>query len=93
MDTRSEPEPPVELYSNAVRVTAGAFDFMLEFGLQDPVVDSQRPPATRQLARVRVSPLHAAVLARILSDTVERYRRQVGLEVPDLLLRQLGLEP
>ena len=91
-----EPEERIpELYTDAVRIGVGTYDFLLELGLQEPVMqtsDKVETPATRVIARVRMSPQHALVMAKLLQKNVDLYEDKVGkINLPPMLYKEFGI--
>lgn len=82
-----------DIYVNAVRIGAGLYDFTLELGIQDmPNTTSSERPPTRTLARVRMSPQHALILAKLLDKNVAEYEQKVGqIHIPPEVFTELGL--
>ena len=87
------PETP-EHYANTAKFAFGPYDFILEFGLQGvpDAPGSERPPV-RNLARIRLSPQHALVVAKLFLRNVRQYEAQFGkINLPPRLLQDLGLD-
>jgi hypothetical protein len=89
----SEQEPAPDLYANGVQVSVTPYDVLLELQLLGrPGQDSPEVPLTR-LASVRMSHVHAKVMAMILRRALKEYEMQTGTVVvhPEVL-PPLGLD-
>jgi len=87
-------DEPIDVYANSAQFSIGVYDFMIDFGVQDPVTNPSQPPGVRSLVRVRMSPQHAFVLARALSDAVRKYEQQIGkVNLPPQVFINMGIEP
>lgn len=84
-----------EYYADFVKISANLFSIILELGVQG-VRESHpagRPPA-KILARVRISPPHAVILAKLLEKNLEAYQKAVGpIPIPEKVYQELGLLP
>lgn len=89
-----EPDIP-DLYVDTIRIAVGVFGFVLEMGMQGvPDTQQSEAPSVKRLARVRMSPQHALVFARLLNKHVDAYQEQVGkIQLPPEAFTDLGLEP
>src|SRR4051812_2226191 len=76
VDVMRVPTPEIDVYSNTMTVTGGAFDIALDFGRR--VGDE----AATALVRVNMSYEHLASMVRVLSNVVEQYSEQFG-PLPD----------
>ena len=88
------PEIP-EYYANVVSLASSPWDFVLEFGLQGvpDAPGSEMPPAKR-LVRIRMSPQHALITAKLLISKVRQFEATSGkIGLPPQLYSDLGLEP
>lgn len=84
---QAETEQPLEIYSNSVNFTLGAFDAFLDFKLINPENPNPQPSM-----RVHMSIQHAWVMAKIIDRVFAQYRQQGGrFTVPGQVLNELGL--
>jgi hypothetical protein len=84
--TRPE-SPEIEVYSNSMNFTVGAFDCFLDFTTQSPEDLKPKPRV-----RVRMSLQHAWVLAKIIDRTFTKYIADGNrFTLPADVLNQLGL--
>jgi hypothetical protein len=88
-----------EFYINGMKVAVSPFDITLEMGVQEV---AQVPPDTigsvevqsvvRPTVRIRISPLYAILLSRVLDKAMADYQQKNGyLNLPHELLTKLGL--
>lgn len=81
---------PFDAYVNGVQINSGPWDFMVEFYLK--VSSDQKEPPTLA-GRVRMSPQHALVFARLLQRQVDGYQQTFGkISLPPKMYNDLGLE-
>lgn len=79
---------PPEYYADSVRTGISPFTVSLTFGVQS---DADQSVANQCV--VRMSPQHAYVLAKVLTQNIESYEEQIGkIELPDQLLVDIGLQ-
>ena len=74
----------------------GPYGFILDLGLAGPPADEalEKKPEITTLARVRMSPQHALLFARLLQKNVALYEEKVGkITLPEQLFREHNLEP
>ncbi len=76
----------IELYVNSSKISAGVYDFVLDFGVSNP------DGAIKQKIRIRMAPQHAWVFMQILSRTMKAYIEKVGsFEFPIDFLKEKDL--
>jgi hypothetical protein len=81
-------EQPLDFYSNSLNIQVGAYDMTLTFGVS---TEPGKPP--RQLVRVRMSPQHALVMAKMMEKNMLAYRENIGkINLPPRLYQDMGLE-
>lgn len=71
--------PPLASYANYFEVGHNAFEFLVDCGQVEP-----QSGEVRLLSRIVVSPVHAKLLAILLSQSVEQYER-CHSDIPDLV--------
>jgi len=97
MDEKSTEIP--EFYINGMKVAVSPFDLTLELGVQDV---AEAPPdavgsvevqsTVRPTVRIRMSPLYAIVLSKVLDKAMQDYQVKNGyLPLPNEILTKLGL--
>ena len=100
------PEVP-EVYADLFWITLSPYTVIFDFGKRlaprrehTERDEGQQPdPQQRQMssivARIRMSPEHAKVLAIILRRHLQEYERQTGvmIDVPAPILQELGIAP
>lgn len=89
-----EPDMP-DLYVDAVRIAVGAYGFVLEMGVQGvPDTAASEAPPVKRLARIRMSPQHALIVARLLTKNVQIYQDKIGrIQLPPEAFKALDLDP
>ena len=70
--------PPLACYANYFEVGHNAFEFLLDAGQVEP-----QSGEVQLLSRIAVSPVHAKLLARLLSQSIEQFER-AHHDIPDL---------
>lgn len=79
-----------DVYANGVQISSTPWDFTIEFYLKRSA-DLKEP--AEMLGRLRISPAHALILARLLQKQVDAYQQQIGpISLPPKLYNDLGLE-
>lgn len=74
-------EVNVPLYSNAVRIKSSTFDFMLDFGLNNPVLDEKAKKLVPQIAHlltIYMSPQHYKAFCKVAVGQLEQYEAKFG---------------
>jgi hypothetical protein len=71
-------QPPLACYANYFEVGHNAFEFLLDAGQVEP-----QSGQVRLLSRIAVSPVHAKLLAGLLTQSIEQFER-AHHEIPDL---------
>ena len=81
-----------EYYADAFQVTTTAFGVNMTFSLRDPHPGSKQVPS-REVARVRMSPEHAKIVAMMLMSQIKEYERASGIKIaiPAQVYTQLGI--
>jgi len=83
-----------DVYANTAQFSIGVYDFTIDFGIQDALKSPSDRPAARTLVRVRMSPQHAAALAKTFAAAVEKYEDQMGkINLPPSVLEEIGAQP
>ncbi len=67
----------MSVYVNSAKITAGLYDFTVDFGLVEPAREDNITRIKNFLA-VRMSPQHAKVFRDLLSAHVERFEASFG---------------
>jgi hypothetical protein len=81
---------PFDVYINGIQINSGPWDVTIELFLKE-TADAKDSP--RLLGRVRMSPQHALILARLLQRQLDIYQEQIGrISLPPKLYNDLGLE-
>ncbi len=85
-------EPP-PLYVNALRVAAGAFDVLMEFGYKAPGPPTDPPTDDfTVVARIAMSAAHAKTMIPVLAQVIANYEKSMGGPVPAPGFDKLGEE-
>jgi hypothetical protein len=85
---RGEQEKDIpDFYINSAKILGSLYEFMFTFGLKsDPDIDPE------PIVKIRMSPQHAKVLAKILLKHVESYENDIGnIMLPDKLKKDLNI--
>ena len=83
-----EKEAVPDYYVNSVGFTVSIYEFLLQFGLK-----GDEKSAPRTLTRIRMSPQHAKVMAKLFLRNVKAYEQEVGpIYLPQKLIQDLRLE-
>jgi hypothetical protein len=78
-DKNSVPEQPVPfIYANVARMTAGAFDLVMDFGFSSPEQTMQSSEEFVPMVRVVMSLAHAKTMIPVLAQIIAQYEQQVG---------------
>jgi Protein of unknown function (DUF3467) len=86
----NDAETGFDVYANGVQISSTPWDFTIEFYLKRSA-DLKQP--AEMLGRLRISPAHALILARLLQKQVDAYQQQIGpISLPPKLYNDLGLE-
>jgi hypothetical protein len=98
MDESSDKKSqPADVYANQIRLSVGAYDFTLFFGLStiqhDEGVEQgelQAKEQTKLQAIIRMSPPHAKSLSILLNRFIESYEKDVApIGLPNALVSHL----
>ncbi|MBI3988515.1 MAG: DUF3467 domain-containing protein [candidate division NC10 bacterium] len=81
-------EQLLDFYSNSVSFQVTAYDVMITFAI---TTEPGKPP--KPLVRIRMSPQHALVMAKLFERNMLAYRENIGkINLPPRLYQDLGLE-
>lgn len=72
---------PQGVYANVVRIAAGPYDLVMDFGFRSPEEQRQDPSAFTTVARVSMSLAHAKSILPLLAQAIAEYEQQWG-EIP-----------
>lgn len=67
-----------QVYANAVEVTVGPYDLVLDFGFKTPEATKKGSPEVEPVARVAMSLAHAKSMLPILAKLIAGYEENVG---------------
>lgn len=83
----------LDVYSDSVRFAIGPYGMILEFRRTVPRPPGEDgEPSEEALVRVRMSPQHALVIAKLLLKNVREYENKIGkINLPAGLYRELGV--
>ncbi len=85
-----EPASPFDVYVNGVQINSAAWDFTVEFYVKR---DADPKTPAELLGRVRMSPQHALIFARLLQRQVDGYQSTIGpIKLPPKMYNDLGLK-
>jgi Protein of unknown function (DUF3467) len=71
-------EPPKPVYANAVNITVGPFDMVLDFGFRPPESTQRQSTEYEIVARVAMSLAHAKTMLPLIARSIAQYEEQVG---------------
>lgn len=72
-------EPHAEqLYSNAVEMTVGPFDLVMDFGFKPPESMKRQSTEVEPVARIAMSLAHAKSMIPLLTNMIAQYEQSVG---------------
>lgn len=81
-------EEGLDVYANQVGFSFSPYDVVLDFGLSPGDPKGIRKP----VVRVRMSPQHALVMAKLLVKNLAMYQAQIGpILLPEGLYKELGI--
>lgn len=85
-ETSAIPDPP-EYYIDTFQVGISAYSVILDFGLRTS------PEETRQVARIRMSPEHAKVMAILFRRAIKEFEQTANhtIAIPPALLQDKTL--
>jgi hypothetical protein len=91
MQQNSNPVP--EFYADAFQVTVSPFGVNMTFSLRDPHPSAGKLVPGTDMARVRMSPEHAKIMAMMLIRQIRNYERDSGIKIaiPAQVYTQLGI--
>jgi hypothetical protein len=72
------PDAPEPVYANAVNITVGPYDLVMDFGFRAPEQIAKRSPEYEIVARVAMSLAHAKAMLPGLARVIQQYESQVG---------------
>jgi hypothetical protein len=71
-------EPLEQLYANAVEMTMGPFDLIMDFGFKPPESTKRQSTEVTPVARIAMSLGHAKTMLPILANLIAQYEQNVG---------------
>jgi Protein of unknown function (DUF3467) len=71
-------ETPKQLYANAVEMTVGPFDLVMDFGFRPPESTKRQSTEVERVARVAMSLGHAKSMLPILANLIAQYEQNIG---------------
>ena len=71
-------ESPPLVYANAVEMTAGPYDLVMDFGFKTPEQMKEGVGAPDTVVRVAMSLAHAKAMIPILAEMIATYEERVG---------------
>lgn len=74
-------DPSQGVYADVVRIAAGPYDLVMDFGFRSPEEQRQDPSAFTTVARVSMSLAHAKSMLPLLAQGIAEYEQQWG-EIP-----------
>ena len=85
--------PMPDVYADAFQVTVTAFGVNMTFSVRDAHPSPGRLEPGVDVARVRMSPEHAKIVAMMLIRQIREYERQSGISIaiPPQVYTQLGI--
>ncbi len=83
----------LDIFSDSVRFGFGPYGLLLEFRRTVPPEPDQDAGAREEpLVRIRMSPQHALITAKLLTKKVREYEERIGkINLPPGLYQELGL--
>ena len=90
---QQNPNPVPEFYADAFQVTTSPFGVNMTFSLRDPHPSPGKLDPGIEIARVRMSPEHAKIVAMMLIRQIRDYERSSGIKIaiPSQVYTQLGI--
>ena len=90
---QQNPNPVPEFYADAFQVTISPFGVNMTFSLRDPHPAPGRQMPGTDMARVRMSPEHAKIVAMMLIRQIRNYERnsRIKIAIPSEVYTQLGI--
>ena len=90
---QQHPDPVPDFYADAFQVTVTPFGVNMTFSLRDPHPSPAKQVPSTDMARVRMSPEHAKIMAMMLIRQIRDYERQSGIKItiPPQVYTQLGV--
>ena len=71
-------EPPPLVYANAVQITTGPFDVVMDFGFKNPEQTQRGSTEYEPGVRVAMSLAHAKSMIPILANVIAQYEQHIG---------------
>lgn len=66
-----------DIYTDSMRIASNYYGMTIEFGL-----GGEGTALKHLLGRVRMSPQHAKIMSLVIADSVARYERETGINMP-----------
>jgi len=99
MDEKAIPQPPIQIevgekeaegiYSNFVMIIHSPSEFILDFARIMPGV-----PKAKVQARIIMTPSHAKMLLKALSDNIEKFEQKFGeIKIHEQEIKKIGFTP
>lgn len=67
-----------QLYANAVEMTVGPFDLIMDFGFKPPESTKRQSTEVEPVARIAMSLAHAKSMIPLLTNMIAQYEQNVG---------------
>lgn len=67
-----------QVYTNAVEITVGPYDLIMDFGFKTPEATKKGSPDVEPVARVAMSLAHAKSMLPLLARMIAEYEEKVG---------------
>ena len=67
-----------QVYTNAVEITVGPYDLVMDFGFKTPEATKKGSPDVEPVARVAMSLAHAKSMLPLLARVIADYEDKVG---------------
>lgn len=93
MQQQSQQQALPDFYADAFQITVTPFGVNMTFSLRDPHPAPGRLVPGTEVARVRMSPEHAKIVAMMMVNQIRQYERQSGIKIaiPPQVYTQLGI--
>jgi len=76
-----------DIYANGVNFTVGVWDVTMEFTVRES------DGTHKKLAKVRMSPQHALIMAKLFAKNMKKYEEEIGkIGIPQSLYKELDIE-
>jgi Protein of unknown function (DUF3467) len=74
----ADESPKQQLYANAVEMTVGPFDLVMDFGFRPPESTKRQSTEVEPVARIAMSLGHAKTMLPILANMIAQYEQNIG---------------